>query len=88
MKHFLVTSFASLLMISSSFGQLVGTTFPTIETETVKDEKVVLPEDTQGRVSVVAMAYSKKAEKDLGTWLSPLFNTFIQQKVNGGGGLF
>ena len=49
---------------------------------------MVLPKDTEGRVSIVAMAYSKKAEKDLGTWLSPLFNTFIQQKVNGGGGLF
>ena len=88
MKYTLFTLLVSLLITSACFAQLVGTTFPTIDTETVKDEKVTLPQDTEGRVLLIAMAYSKKAEKDLGTWLSPLFNTFIQQKVNGGGGLF
>ncbi len=86
MKLFSCLLVCLLFATTASFAQLVGSTFPTIETETVKDEKITLPQDTDGRISLVAMAYSKKAEKDLGTWLSPLFNAFIQQKVNGGGG--
>jgi hypothetical protein len=65
--------------------QLAGTTFPTMETETVEDKVVTLPQDTEGRITLVAMAYSKKAEDDLSSWLSPLFNTFIKQKVSDGG---
>ena len=78
--------FLSFLVWSPSlFAQLVGTPFPTIETETVEDNVVTLPQDAQDRITLVAMAYSKKAEKDLSSWLSPLFNTFIQQKVSGVG---
>lgn len=85
MKYLLLALAVSLTIATAARAQLVGTPFPTIETETVKDESVVLPQDTQDRITLVAMAYSKKAEKDLSSWLSPLFNTFIQQKVSDGG---
>lgn len=71
--------------LTAATAQLMGTTFPSIETETVEDQVVTLPQDAQGRITLVAMAYSKKAEKDLGSWLSPLFNTFVKQKVSDGG---
>ena len=83
MKYALFT--ALLALSTSSFAQLVGTPFPTIETETVEDKVVTLPQDAQDRITLVAMAYSKKAEQDLTSWLSPLFSTFIQQKVSDGG---
>ena len=53
-----------------------------MEAETVEDKAVTLPQDAQDRTTLVVMAYSKKAEKDLNSWLSPLFSTFIQQKVS------
>ena len=85
MKCILLTFTTVVILSTSVFAQLVGTSFPTIETETVDDEVVALPQDAQDRVTLVVMAYSKKAEKDLNSWLSPLFNTFIQQKVSDGG---
>lgn len=85
MKRIVLLSLSFLVWSPTLFAQLVGTPFPTIETETVEDKVVTLPQDAEGRITLVAMAYSKKAEKDLSSWLSPLFNTFIQQKVSGGG---
>ena len=85
MKKSVLPLLASLFLSVPTWAQLVGTPFPTLETETVEDKVVTLPQDAQDRVSLVVMAYSKKAEKDLNSWLSPLFSTFIQQKVSDGG---
>lgn len=82
MKNCLLTLALLAGCFITATAQLVGTTFPIIETETVEDKVVTLPKDTQGRITLVAMAYSKKAEKDLNSWLSPLFNTFVRQKVS------
>jgi hypothetical protein len=84
MKNLLTLVFLMMLCAPVT-AQLVDTTFPTIKTETVEDRVVTLPQDAQGRITLVAMAYSKKAEKDLSSWLSPLFNTFVRQKVSDGG---
>ena len=85
MKNYLFALALLAGCFTATHAQLVGTTFPPIETETVEDKVITLPQDTQGRIALVAMAYSKKAEKDLNSWLSPLFNTFIRQKVSDGG---
>ena len=61
--------------------------FPTMDTETIQSKKVVLPEYTKGKYTLLGMAYSKKSEKDLQGWYQPIFNKFIQPKL-GGGGLF
>ena len=74
-----------LTLATSVRAQLIGSSFPTLETETVEDQAVILPQDAKDRVTLVVMAYSKKAEKDMNSWLSPLFTTFIQQKVSDGG---
>ncbi|MGB3779052.1 MAG: hypothetical protein WA960_11890 [Tunicatimonas sp.] len=85
MKNYLLALALLAGCFTAATAQLVGTTFPSIENETVEDKVVTLPKDAQGRITLVAMAYSKKAEKDLSSWLSPLFNTFIKQKVSDGG---
>ncbi len=85
MKNYLLALALLAGCFTAATAQLVGTTFPSIESETVEDKVVTLPKDAQGRITLVAMAYSKKAEKDLSSWLSPLFNTFIKQKVSDGG---
>ena len=85
MKCTILTLITILILSIAAQAQLDGTPFPALEAETVEDKVVTLPEDAQDRVTLVVMAYSKKAEKDLNSWLSPLFSTFIQQKVSDGG---
>ena len=85
MKYILLTSAISFTLATAAVAQRMGTPFPTLEAETVEETVVTLPQDASGRVTLVVMAYSKKAEKDLNSWLSPLFSAFIQQKVSDGG---
>lgn len=74
-----------LAFIKTSQAQVVGKQFPDLEAETVTDSIVVLPEGTKGKFTLLGLAYSKKSEKDLNTWFSPVYNKFLRE---GGGGLF
>ena len=68
---------------------VINQPFPAMEAETVDDEVINLPADTKGRITLIGLAYSKKSEKDLTSWMSPVYNTFLKQKVDpGSGGLF
>lgn len=61
--------------------QIEGTPFPAMETEMVDDKVINLPVDVQDKYTLLAMAYSKKAEKDLSTWFSPVYNKFIKEST-------
>ncbi|HEY9489593.1 MAG TPA: hypothetical protein VIQ51_14720 [Chryseosolibacter sp.] len=77
--------FVLFLLISScslSFGQVTGKDFPSMTAETVDDVKVVLPESTKGKYTLIGLAYSKKSEAELNSWFQPVFGKFIQ-KSNG-----
>ena len=50
-----------------------------METENVDDEVVVLPGDVDDKYTLLGLAYSKKAEKDLNTWFSPIYHKFIKE---------
>lgn len=77
--------FFAVILPLASFAQVINQLFPSLEAETVEDKIVTLPQDTKGRITLVGMAYSQKSENDLSTWMSPIFNTFIRQKMNDGG---
>ena len=62
------------------FAQLIGEPFPEMETETVEDEIITLPNDTMDKYTLVGLAYSKKSEDDLNTWFSPVYNKFIRKE--------
>jgi len=62
-----------------SYSQVVGKLFPEMHTETANDTVVNLPSDIKGKYSLVGMAYSKKSEDDLNTWIQPIFTKFIQK---------
>ena len=71
-----------LLLVAGTFtakAQVVGKTFPDLEAETVEDSLVSLPKDTNGKFTLLGMAYSKKSEDDLNTWFSPIYNKFIRE---------
>ncbi len=87
MKYFALIAVSLMAISQLSFAQVVENPFPEMEAETVEDKTVQLPADIKGRISLIGMAYSKKSEEALTSWMNPVFNTFIKQKL-GGGGLF
>ncbi len=78
MKNLLI---AVILMASINLtqAQVIGKMFPAMEAETVDDKKVLMPTDTQGKYTLVGLAYSKKSEDDLNSWFSPVYNKFIRK---------
>ena len=77
MKYLLTASL--FVCYINVLAQLEGTDFPSMDTQTVENEKVNLPKDVNDKYTLVALAYSKKAEKDLSTWFSPIYNQFIRE---------
>ncbi len=59
-----------------------ATKFPEITSESVSGNTVTLPEDAIGKHTIVAMAFSKKSEEALETWLQPVYDTFIQEAAS------
>lgn len=64
------------------FTQVIGKQFPEMKTETIDDKKVVLPQDSKGKYTLLGLAYSKKSEAELNTWFNPVFSKFVH-KVSG-----
>jgi hypothetical protein len=78
------TKFVLICLLASSintFSQVIGKTFPDMTAETVEDKKVNLPQDVKGKYTLLGLAYSKKSEDELNTWLSPVYNTFIKKST-------
>jgi hypothetical protein len=67
-----------LLLTGNLYGQK-GKVFPSITAENTEDKVVTIPEDTNGKFTLIGMAYSKKSEDDLKTWFNPIYNSFITQ---------
>ena len=61
--------------------QVIGKVFPAMEAETVEDKKVKLPNDVNGKYTLIGMAYSKKSEDELNSWFQPVFQKFIQKST-------
>lgn len=55
----------------------VGTLFPELKGETLDDKTMTIPKDTKGKSTIICMAYSDEAEKDLRTWYEPAYDKFI-----------
>jgi len=81
MKRFYSLVVVALILFSQQTiaQDLKGEAFPEMETETVDDEPIVLPKDVGDKYTLVGLAYSKKAEKDLNTWFSPIYHKFIKE---------
>ena len=70
--------FAGLLSLAAT-AQVTGKMFPDMEAETVEDKKVLLPQSTKGKYTLLGLAYSKKSEDELNSWFQPVFEKFIQK---------
>ena len=73
-------SFAFLLMAflapQISFCQ-TGKIFPNISGTSLEGEEVEIPKETNGKFTLLGLAYSKKAEDDLKSWFEPTYNKFV-----------
>lgn len=76
-KFFLACLFlqAGLLIFAQD-----GIQFPELEGETLEGEEITLPDDTRGKVTLVGMAYSKKAEDALKSWYQPMYDKFVLKR--------
>ncbi|WP_456461562.1 hypothetical protein [Reichenbachiella sp.] len=64
--------------VSTCFAQ-IGDIFPEMEGESLRYDTVNIPSDLNGKYSLIALAFSKKSEKDLGSWFNPLYNQFLTE---------
>ena len=62
----------------------VGNQFPSMEAESLTNDFVNLPEDINGKYTLVGLAYSKEAEDYLKGWFEPTYNQFIYKSPNPG----
>ncbi len=74
MKTIITLIFTASYFISSA---QVGTIFPSLKGETLTNKLVNVPNDIKGKYALIGMAFSKKSERDLNTWYSPVWNEFI-----------
>ncbi len=80
--------FTFILFVSTTvfaYSQVIGKQFPDMNAETAEDKKVLLPKDVNGKYTLLGLAYYKKAEDELNTWFSPIFEKFVRKDT---GGLF
>jgi hypothetical protein len=46
----------------------IGDTFPTIEAQTLEDKKIIFPDDTKGKITVLATGFAQNVQDPINTW--------------------
>ncbi|MBK6267096.1 hypothetical protein JKA74_18775 [Marivirga sp. S37H4] len=62
----------------------VGDPFPEMSGITLTDQQLSVPTDTEGKFTLIGLAYSKKAEDDLKSWFQPIYNEYVRESDPGG----
>lgn len=68
-----------LLFFIPTLSAQVGKPFPAMETESLTNKLINIPEGLKGKYSLLGLAFSKKAEDNLKTWLNPVWHQFIRK---------
>lgn len=72
----LITAAAFCMTAAAASAQM---NFPAMECTTLDGKKVSLPLSGNGKATVLGMAFSQKAEKELSTWFQPAYTAFIEK---------
>ena len=78
-RHLAFSLLIFLLAYNISKSQVVGKQFPNMNTSTADGNIVDLPSNTKGKYTLLGLAFSKKSEDDLNTWMEPVFWKFIDR---------
>ena len=57
--------------------------FPELEGENLNHEQVLIPNDIQGKHTLIGLAFSKKSEKYLNQWFDPVYQQLIAPPKEG-----
>lgn len=60
-----------------------GTIFPNLAGENLIHGEVNLPEDVKGKHTLIGLAFSKKSEKFLNSWFTPVYDQLIKEPEAG-----
>lgn len=71
-----LTAIAFCVFNSVAFAQFP---FPAMECTSLDGKKISLPLANAGKSTVLGMAFSQKAEKELSTWFQPAYSAFIEK---------
>ena len=80
MNKFFIVSFLVAHLLVFSQKSPVGKIFPACSGETFSGKSVSIPSSTKGKYTILWLAFSRKAEDDMKTWLNPVYNYFILTK--------
>lgn len=72
-----------ILLLSCNYHLLAQVVFPELRCETLADQTLTIPNSVRGKKTVVALAMSSKAEKELRAWNNPLYNALIAEGMGG-----
>jgi hypothetical protein len=53
--------------------------FPEIPCIDLNDKAITIPSDTKGKFTLIGIAFSEQAQKDLYSWSQPVFNMFMDE---------
>ena len=76
MKTILISILSAITL--TSYAQ-VGEKFPSIPTVDLNEKEISIPEDTKGKFTLVGVAFSEDAQKDLYSWSEPVYNEFLNE---------
>lgn len=66
-------------ILTASMSLAKAQNFPSIQCTSLEGKKINLPADNNGKITVLGMAFSQKAEKELSSWFQPAYTNFIEK---------
>jgi hypothetical protein len=79
-SYLLIAAMAFSAMAFAPADGVVGKKFPLMACEDYNGKQVNLPDIAKGKYTLIGMAFSNDAEKDLKLWIEPLYNAFVPSK--------
>ena len=76
-------SIVLVIMITTAFipdGSLVGKQFPEMVCEDYNGKKIILPAEEKDKCTLLGIAFSNDAEKELQLWINPICNKFAPKE--------
>jgi hypothetical protein len=78
-KQLFAIAIIIIICSNDTLAQVIGKQFPAMNTSTADGKVVDLPTDTKGKYTLLGLAFSKKSEDDLNTWMEPVYWKFIDK---------
>ena len=69
------TAFALIFSLSLAFAH--AQTFPPLSGMTLEDKKISIPQQTQGKYTMIVLTYSAKASEQIAPWFDGLYEYFM-----------